>query len=127
MRHPETHAITARHGPRPAGPPDRCFYCDGPVGAQHARDCVMRQRTVVVRMTVEYVVEVPENLPPDMIEFMRNEGSWCATNALDELQPNEEEDPEGNCCLCHTTAFEYVREATPEDEKSIWFDKRLFV
>lgn len=114
MKHPETYAITKNHGPRPAGRDDECFYCHGPLGADHHPNCVMRDRTVVVRATVEYVVRVPERHTPDQIEFRRNESSWCASNMLSELDSPE-------TCICNAVTFEYVREATEEDERTIYY------
>ena len=49
-----------------------------------------------------------------MIEFRRNEGSWCSSNALRELEAMTKRGE----CLCRHTKFEYVREATKEDEES---------
>lgn len=92
---------------------DRCFYCGEMIGSEHRSDCVMRSRTVVVRMTVEYTIKVPETWNEDQIEFFRNEGSWCSSNALDELVDIQKH----HHCLCYQTSFEYVREATEADEQ----------
>ena len=99
-------------GIRPAGSPDHCFYCGEPRGGTHKADCVIRERTVVVKLTIEYTITVPEHWTPEDIEFHRNESSWCTSNALPELEKLDE-----NGCLCHGSSFEYVREATLEDEK----------
>ena len=112
MLHPETHLVTAENGPRPAGKPDRCFYCSQPLGSQHAPKCVCRERTVVVRAVIEYVIEVPESWTAEQIEFQRNDGSWCATNLIGELR----EIHEAGACLCPITSFEYLREATAEED-----------
>lgn len=98
---------------RPAGVPDRCFYCNEPHGSQHKIGCAIRQRTVVVRAIIEYVVDVPEDWEQHDIEFHRNDGSWCADNALTEL----DELSERAGCLCAVTRYEYLREATKEDEE----------
>lgn len=121
-----------QEGVRPAGKPDECFYCRNKSGEQHKADCVIRKRTVVVKMTMEYVIAVPEDWDVSNIEFHRNESSWCANNAREELtkmfeyiEKSREEvvNPDGTTshgndvpCLCDRTQFEYVREATPEDE-----------
>ena len=107
MVKPETFKVTPENGPRPAGSPDHCFYCEVPVGGYHDSECVLRIRTVVVRMTVEYEIEVPESFDKDLIEFGRNEGTWCASNAMKELDKLIEDDG----CLCNFARFEYVREA----------------
>jgi hypothetical protein len=109
MIHPETHEVTEDRGPRPAGPPDECFYCLQPVGERHKGDCIIRERTVVLRMTVELVVRVPEEWDHDMIEFHRNESSWCSGNVVSELKRKE--------CLCRETKFQYLREATQEEDE----------
>ena len=96
---------------RPAGKPDECFYCRVPIGGEHKADCVARRRTVVVRAMIEYVIAVPESFDKELIEFGRNEGSWCSSNMLAELNEIDQRD-----CLCKFTTFEVVREATAEDE-----------
>lgn len=101
------------HGIRPAGHPNHCFYCQEPKGGEHDVECVIRERTVVIRMVVEYVIDVPEHWTPKDIEFHRNDGSWCADNALEELAELRGEDG----CICSLARFEYVREATGEDEQ----------
>lgn len=90
----------------------KCFYCSQPVGKPHKDDCVIWTREVVVRMTVEYAIEVPHFWDKEMIEFHRNDSSWCANNALDELAELEN----GNHCLCPVAKFEYVREKSEESE-----------
>jgi len=111
MKRPETFLVTPEYGPRPAGKPTECFYCQQPLGSEHGADCVIRQRTVVVRMTIEYVVAIPESWTPEDLEFHRNESSWCSSNALDEIGGTGDDSP----CICPTTRFSFVREATPED------------
>ncbi len=111
------------HGIRPAGKPDRCFYCGEALGEEHKDTCVIRSRTVVIRATIEYAISVPENWDTQLIEFQRNDGSWCADNfisELEELRDRKTEDLGGGMkigCVCEMTSFEYVREATPEDEE----------
>lgn len=73
-------------GIRPAGPSDACFYCSAKVGEIHHSDCVIRQRTVVLRFEFEYTVLIPEDWDQHMIEFHRNESSWCANNGLHEIE-----------------------------------------
>ena len=96
-------------GVRPAGPPDECIYCGAKVGTPHSIICVIRERSVVVRATIEYTVLVPEYWEASNIEFHRNESSWCVNNMLDELDALPD-------CLCGRVEFEYVREASPDDE-----------
>lgn len=109
MTHPETHEVTLENGPRPAGKPHLCFYCQQPLLSPHKDDCVLRKRTVVVRMTVEYAIWSPEYEDKDGLEFRLNEGTWCSNNAIDDLSKIR--------CICPITTFEYVREATEKDEE----------
>jgi len=96
------------NGPRPAGRPDECFYCKQPVGEDHKADCVCRQRTVVVRFTVEAVIRLPGFWDEEQIRFRYNGSSWCASNLVEILAEPK--------CLCPFTTAEFVREATAEDE-----------
>lgn len=111
MDHPETHTVTLDNGPRPAGKPDRCFYCNQCIGELHTETCVLRNRTVVVRAVVEYVVRVPSSWSVEDILFHRNDSSWCKSNLISELERID-----GSVCLCGSVLFEFVREATVEDE-----------
>lgn len=92
---------------RPASKDRQCFYCQQPIGAHHKDDCVLVKKTVRVRMVVEYDIEVPAFWDSDLVESHRNEGSWCADNAIEELQKIQEIDG----CLCHRTHFEHVSDA----------------
>lgn len=96
-----------------AGGAHKCFYCHAPVGQQHNAGCVQRTRTVVIRATVELLVEEPEDHDVSLIEFGYNEGSWCASNLVRLI---EEQDARTGC-ICDLSTFEFVRDATPEDEK----------
>jgi len=85
------------------------------LGEPHAEDCACRSRTVVVRAIIEYTVSVPADQTPESIGFCRNESSWCASNLLDEIDAIDS--VKGNC-LRQFTRFEYVREASTEDEEA---------
>lgn len=78
-------------------------------------------RKVIVRMTVEYEVSVPADWDRNMIEFHRNDGSWCADNAISELEAISDEDN----CLCPITKFEYVKESNPIDATTVQKPKRI--
>lgn len=96
--------IVTRKAMRPASTAERCFYCQQPVGGCHDDDCVLVKKTVRVRMIVEYDVVVPSQWDKSAVEFHRNDGSWCADNAIREL----EELAEKEGCLCHSTRYEYI-------------------
>ena len=92
---------------RPARMDGTCFYCHQPIGSKHNDDCVLVMKTVVIRMTVVYEVDVPNHWDEDSIEFHRNESSWCASNAIREL---DERFGGGDECMCCRAEFEFVRE-----------------
>jgi hypothetical protein len=117
MNHPETHKVTRKNGTRPAGKQGECFYCHEKIGNEHKPDCVLRKKTVVIRLEVEYVVAVPESWDSENINFHRNMGSWCAGNVVGELEHLNEN---MNGCLCNIAKFEYIRDATESDELSAW-------
>lgn len=75
----------------------------------------MRKRTVVIRATVEYVVEVPEDWEAHDVEFNRNEGSGCANR----IQTEMERLATAHGCLCGLVDFAFVREASIEDEATL--------
>jgi hypothetical protein len=90
-----------------------CAYCQSPVGAEHGPECVCRLRTVVYRVVMEVVSMEPAYWDKHLLDFHKNESSWCADNFTSDLK-----DPiEG--CACHAVKFEFVREATREDEVSL--------
>lgn len=100
-------------GIRPAGSPDHCFYCGVERGGEHKDTCVIRQRTVVIQMTVEYVIRVPEFWTPKDIERHRNGGTWCSFNGLVELDELEERTGD---CFCSRTKYKYIKEAGSLEE-----------
>lgn len=99
-------------GIRPAGNPDECFYCQQKVGTPHKETCVCVNKKVKIRAIVEYEVEVPFCWDKEDIEFHRNEGSWCASNLIDELS-NIDHEGEDDICLCGIAKFEFVEVTVP--------------
>lgn len=90
-------------GIRPAGPPDACFYCQSKVGEPHQSDCVIIVKTVRMKYIFEVEVVVPHAWDAAMCEFHRGESSWCADNAIDELEATREK--AGCLCWCFTSKF----------------------
>lgn len=86
MYHPETYTVTKDNGPRPAGKPDRCFYCERRIGAEHKENCVLRIKTVVIKATIEYTVSVPAHWTAEDVRFNRNQSSRCASNIIEEMK-----------------------------------------
>lgn len=103
---------------RPAGPSDQCFYCRQPHGAQHKEDCGICQRTVVVRTTIERVIEVPEYFTLENIQFLLGEGTRCSDNEVQEIYDMAKRLDSAGGCSCRLITTEYVREATAEDEQA---------
>ncbi|WP_374754736.1 hypothetical protein [Ralstonia sp. NT80] len=94
---------------RPASMNGKCFYCGQRIGERHKGDCVLIKKTVHVRLAIEYTVEVPADWGKDLIEFQRNEGSWCANNLIDELAEFAD-GPDG--CLCRHAEFTYIEDVS---------------
>lgn len=105
-----TYKVTEENGPRPAGAPDRCFYCDRSLGEEHKEDCVLRMQTVRVLYTIEIVEAVPEYWDQEMLEFHRNDSSWCASNLLTVLEGVKA----AHGCLCAYVTAEYLGESDSE-------------
>ena len=104
---------------RPARMDGTCFYCQVPIGSEHRYQCVLLQRKVKLRYSFEIEVEVPHAWDPHGIWFHRNEGSWCADNALDELKrlteiPEGEECSPSGGCLCNIFKCEVMEFPTAE-------------
>lgn len=85
-----------------------CFYCHRAIGDRHDATCVLWTHRVKVRVTIDYEVDVPYSWTKEIVEFHRNEGSWCASNVLNELENVEEEIG----CLCPASKFEYLGEVS---------------
>lgn len=86
-------------------------------------------RTVRIRATVEYDLEVPASMSDEDIEFHRNEGTYCSDSLLDELQNQVgtegiSYDKEGyRPCMCGLTHFEVL----DEPERMRIRDPRLYL
>ena len=89
---------------RPAGDDDRCFYCNKKIGDYHKKDCVLISKKAKVIATIEYEVDVPFTWKKHDIEFNRNDGTWCASNIINELK--ELDKKEG--CLCQYIEYECI-------------------
>lgn len=91
-----TEFVVTEKAMRPASAERRCFYCHQPVGGHHLFECVLVKRKVVVQTTITHTIDVPAHWDKGMIEFYRNDGSWCQDNLIAELQ----EVAEAHDCLC---------------------------
>lgn len=99
------------NGVRPAGDPHKCFYCGQEITQPHKEDCVCRERTIVLRLSLEYVVAVPAYYTEKDILFHRNEGTFCMDNDIDRMKVDG--------CFCAASDVAYVREATEEDMRNL--------
>jgi hypothetical protein len=101
-------------GIRPAGPPNECLYCRRTVGQPHGPECVIVEKRVKVRYLFEIDISVPHHWSKSNVEFHRNQGTWCADNAIAELQAlTSQEDKNGvsfGPCLCGVFTYEYVQD-----------------
>ena len=109
---------TVDDGVRPGGRPDRCIYCKTPVGKDHKPDCVVVKRTVVLRMSVEMIVTVPQHWDEERINFHFGESSHCLGNEIQQLY-NEDRAVKGQCSTCHRAECNFVREATKDDHERL--------
>jgi len=100
---------------RPASKEEKCFYCQQPLGAKHNDGCVLIQKKVKVRAVIEYEIDVPSEWDASMIEFHRNESSWCAGNMIDELQELNDKENE---CICGLVKYEHI-----EDVGELYLDE----
>jgi len=89
---------------RPGGRKGRCFYCGKTVGSFHKSDCVLIKKTVKVKLTINYEVNVPADWDKQMIEFHRNDSTWCSSNLIEELKKLDTK----NGCLCPIAEFKYL-------------------
>src|SRR5882672_3000440 len=107
-------------GSRPGGWKGRCFYCHEPLVndkmTDHKADCVLVRRSIVLRMHIDYIVEVPKAWTEEEIRFFYNDSSHCADNEFNQIAG--EIDDEG-ICLCHRASNEYIREATEADHEDL--------
>lgn len=113
-------------GIRPAGPPDACLYCGRKIGEEHGPKCVCvnaraRWRVEVNGLPAGWFEEyLPAGWERHTMEFRMNEGSWCASNALDRIVWDAGKEPEEvtaaesafDCC-CNVLSFDLVGPIDP--------------
>ena len=106
-----TEYIVTEAAMRPASPYRGCFYCRQPIGEGHKSTCVLLNKKVKIRMTVEYEVDMPSHWDKGRVEFHRNEGTWCANNAIGELEELFDRDDRQEC-MCSSFKVGYLSEGT---------------
>ena len=112
---PHSNKVTTDNGPRPAGKPDQCFYCGQPLGADHATDCVCRQKIVMIKVEMTIPFLVPASWNEDSVEFQLNDSSWCADSIEHDLVKYMKAKSDDAPCLCEHFTGTYLREATEDD------------
>ena len=103
----KTNYKVTENAKRPASDEEACFYCRSPIGDYHKEDCVLVRKKVMIKMTVGYEVVVPACWTKEDVEYSRNDGTWCANNALYELKEMTEKN---KTCMCHYANFEYIED-----------------
>jgi len=67
-------------------------------------------KKVKVKAIIEYEIEVPDFYTKEDVEFQRNDGTWCASNMLQELTKLIKEED----CICQRVKYEYIGESDHE-------------
>ena len=98
-------------GERPDGS-GLCFYCGEKTGSPHGGECVIPEKSVVIKIELEYVVSVPKHWDRGHLEWHRNEGSWCVGNDLAKLADSD-------TCGCGSAVITFQRDATEEDHRDL--------
>ena len=90
---------------RPASSDKQCFYCGEKIGSYHEKDCVLINKKALVRLVIDYEVEIPAYWNKSNVNFHRNEGTWCSNNLIDELKDLTK----GGDCLCDKAKFKCIK------------------
>ena len=102
-------------GIRPAGRPDTCFYCNQKIGQPHAADCVIVQKTVRLRFTIDLDIEVPHSWDADKMRA-KYLGTWCASNLIVLFK---QIDKAGGCLCDNLHDVQFVREVDPTPTRKV--------
>lgn len=101
---PDSHIVTADHGPAHSGL-DECFYCAQPIGEEHLFTCTMRRRNVILDVHLKAVWPVPESWGKAEIENHYNYGTWCSDKLFEALIKDI---GETGACTCPGTTITYI-------------------
>lgn len=99
-----------------------CLYCRQPV-PDHSPECTVPQRTVVLEMRIKFVASIPANWDQSMIEFHRNDSSYCSSNDIEQIYKESIQTP-GICTTCRRSEVLFLREATEEDHENFYYVPR---
>lgn len=122
-------------GIRPAGKPGECFYCRSAVGVPHGPKCVTVNKLVRYRVYMNlgaprvgggrlvgtYARHEPYFWTAGDCEFHKNDSSWCAGNATDDIEWGDPADAAAlekwmddngtDGCCCAPLRFEFAEVA----------------
>lgn len=104
---------------RPIRRDGTCTYCSAKMGTEHNEGCVILSRTIVVRMEIDVVVDVPRHWTKDDVDSFYNEGSRCSDNMIQDLIDWIDIDDNNRTCACAGSSFVMLREATEEDHRDL--------
>lgn len=79
----------------------------------------MPKKRVVLEFKVQMVYEVEADRTIEDVDAFFNEGSFCLTNLLHDLNDDEIRHGSNGCFLCHRAEVSCLREATPEDVRTM--------
>ena len=101
-------------GIRPAGGPAECFYCKQKVGTPHVSPCPCVTKRIECKYIFTIEIDIPEYWDMQDFESHRNNSSWCASNAISDLEKYQAE--RGMNCLCSNFEAEWVKivDGTPK-------------
>jgi hypothetical protein len=114
-------------GIRPAGRNGECFYCHQKIGQPHDETCVTVQCLVLYSVWANgkqvgtYKSHEPWHWDSYDMESARNESSWCASNAIDDIEWTDADakeralflDQESCCCSLLEFKFEKMIDNGP--------------
>lgn len=98
-------------------PDDACFYCHGKIFEQHKPECVIRTRTVKIRVVLEFDIERPGCWSDHDVEFHVSESSSCFDNVLRGLLEQREKDKSCTCSALQSVEVVHTTEGAPGSEK----------
>ena len=100
-----TKFIVTEKAQRPARMDGTCFYCDQKIGEMHRNDCVLVKVRIEVVASIKYETEMPAHWKKKDFEFSRNDGTWCGSNVIGEIERHK---AESNGCLCGATHIQFM-------------------
>lgn len=113
----EFRVLEGDEGIRPAGPQDRCLYCQASIGELHTEDCVTIDRKSTYAVLVgdvrvgTFVRDDPAGWSNEECERHKNESSWCLDN-VEGAGYSGDPLPEVSGCLCYVIRLVLVERSS---------------